>query len=227
MRDQFVDRLGRTGDRAVDAFAGEQQRALDAAAAAEGGQRLAQRLRRVDAGRSDRARRRGSAAWRWTGSCGMRLAPSARRCKACTPSWTRSDRSAKRCDDNPNRQAFHVRQDRQTDRIAERPAGHPGAEDRRRQQCRAAGPRAGARRPAGDRDHHAHAGRAGSDPPRRGRGSRSGGRRRHDPQCRAVRPGRQGRLQIHRQPGRHRARSSPRRATARCRCCPAPSRRAR
>ena len=34
------------GDRAVDAFMREQQRALDAAAAAEGGERLAQRLER-------------------------------------------------------------------------------------------------------------------------------------------------------------------------------------
>ena len=65
------------------------------------------------------------------------------------------------------------------------------------------------------------------DPPCRGGGSRSGGRRRHDPHRRAVRAGRRGRLEIHRQPGRHRRRSLPRRATAPCRCCPARSRRAR
>ena len=42
MGDQLGDRRLAAGDRAVDAFAGEEQRALDAAPAAEGGERRAQ-----------------------------------------------------------------------------------------------------------------------------------------------------------------------------------------
>ena len=65
--DQLVDRVRRSGDRAVDPFGGNEQRALDAAAAAEGGERLAQRVRCSRSGRSGRARRRGYPAWRWMG----------------------------------------------------------------------------------------------------------------------------------------------------------------
>ncbi len=48
MGDQFGDRRVAAGDRAVDAFAGEEQRALDAAPAAEGGKRRAQLLEAVE-----------------------------------------------------------------------------------------------------------------------------------------------------------------------------------
>ena len=45
---KFGDRRLAAGDRAVDALAGEQQRALDAAAAAEGGKRRAQLFAAVE-----------------------------------------------------------------------------------------------------------------------------------------------------------------------------------
>ena len=48
MRDEFGDRRRTAGDGAVDAFAGDQQRALDAATAAEGGERRAQLLVAVE-----------------------------------------------------------------------------------------------------------------------------------------------------------------------------------
>ena len=145
----------------------------------------------------------------------MRLAADHRRgCKAAAPSWTRRTRSANRFATTPTDRHSMSAKTEKLHRIAERPAGHPGAEDRRRRQCRAAGPRAGARRPAGDRDHHAHAGRAGGDPPRRGGGSRGGGRRRHHPQRRAVRARRPRPARNSSSARAPPARSSRRRATA-------------
>ena len=67
MGDQFGDRRLAAGDRAVDAFAGEQQRALDAAPAAEGGERRAQLLEAVEP--AEAVERRDAESGVWMNSC--------------------------------------------------------------------------------------------------------------------------------------------------------------